>query len=90
MDHDTAKANYQVSKANVSVANSGIAQAKADLEKAQRNLDFCIINSPGSGIIIDRRGNIGQTVVASLNAPSLFLIAHDLTKIAAAPMVESP
>lgn len=80
-DYDTAKANYEVAKANVSVANSGVAQAKADLEKAQRNLDFCTINSPVSGVIIDRRVNIGQTVVASLNAPSLFLIARDLTKM---------
>jgi HlyD family secretion protein len=81
VDYDTAKANYEVAKANVSVANSAIAQAKADLEKAQRNLDFCTINSPVSGVIIDRRVNIGQTVVASLNAPSLFLIARDLTKM---------
>lgn len=81
VDHDTAKATYEVAKANVSVANSGVAQATADLEKAQRNLDFCTINSPVSGVIIDRRVNIGQTVVASLNAPSLFLIARDLTKM---------
>jgi HlyD family secretion protein len=80
-DFDTAKANYEVAKANVSVAKSGIAQAQADLEKAQRNLDFCTINSPVTGVIIDRRVNIGQTVVASLNAPSLFLIARDLTKM---------
>ena len=80
-DYDTAKADYEVAKSNVSVAKSGVAQAKADLEKAQRNLDFCTINSPVGGVIIDRRVNIGQTVVASLNAPSLFLIARDLTKM---------
>ncbi len=80
-DYDTAKANLEVARANVSVANSGIAQAEADLEKAQRNLDFCTIDSPVNGVIIDRRVNIGQTVVASLNAPSLFLIARDLTKM---------
>jgi HlyD family secretion protein len=81
VDYDTAKANYEVARANVSVANSAVAQANADLEKAQRNLDFCTINSPVNGVIIDRRVNIGQTVVASLNAPSLFLIARDLTKM---------
>lgn len=81
VDYDTDKANYEVAQANVSVAKSGIAQAKADLEKAQRNLDFCTIKSPVRGVIIDRRVNIGQTVVASLNAPSLFLIAQDLTKM---------
>lgn len=81
VDYDTAKAAYEVARANVSVAKSGIAQAQADLEKAQRNLDFCTIKSPVRGVIIDRRVNIGQTVVASLNAPSLFLIAQDLTKM---------
>ena len=81
VDYDSAKANHEVAKANVSVAKSGVAQATADLEKAQRNLDFCTINSPVSGVIIDRRVNIGQTVVASLNAPSLFLIARDLTRM---------
>jgi HlyD family secretion protein len=80
-DYDTSKANFEVARANVSVAKSAIAQSEADLEKAQRNLDFCTINSPVSGVIIDRRVNIGQTVVASLNAPSLFLIARDLTKM---------
>lgn len=81
VDYDTDKANYEVAKANVSVAKSGVEQAKADLDKAQRNLDYCTINSPVSGVIIDRRVNAGQTVVASLSAPSLFLIARDLTKM---------
>jgi len=81
VDYDTAKANYEVAKANVSVANSAIAEAQAALEKARRNLDFCIIKSPVKGVIIDRRVNIGQTVVSSFNAPSLFLIARDLTKM---------
>jgi len=81
VDFDTAKANYEVAKANVSVANSAIAEAQAALEKAQRNLDFCTIKSPVKGVIIDRRVNIGQTVVSSLNAPSLFLIAKDLTRM---------
>lgn len=87
-DYDTAKANYEVAQSDVSVAQAGVAQAKssivqaqAGLQKAQQNLDFCIIKSPVSGIIIDRRVNIGQTVVASLNAPSLFLIANDLSKM---------
>lgn len=81
VDYDTAKANYEVAKANVSVASSAIAEAHAAIEKAQRNLDFCIIKSPVQGVIIDRRVNIGQTVVSSFNAPSLFLIAKDLTKM---------
>jgi len=51
------------------------------LERARRNLGYTTITSPVKGVIIDRRVNIGQTVVASLNAPSLFLIAKDLTRI---------
>ena len=51
------------------------------LRRAQRNLGYCTIKSPVKGVIIDRRVNIGQTVVASLNAPSLFLIAKDLTRM---------
>jgi HlyD family secretion protein len=87
-DYETDKANYEVARSDVSVADAGVAQSKATtiqaqagLEKAQRNLDFCIIRSPVKGVIIDRRVNIGQTVVSSLNAPSLFLIAQDLTKM---------
>jgi HlyD family secretion protein len=88
VDYDTAQANFEVAKANVAVAKAAIAQAKAatvqaqaGFEKAQRNLDFCIIKSPVKGVIIDRRVNIGQTVVSSFNAPSLFLIAKDLTRM---------
>ncbi|MGH7993366.1 MAG: efflux RND transporter periplasmic adaptor subunit [Limisphaerales bacterium] len=81
VDYDADKANYEVARANVSVANADVVQAQASLEKAQRNLDFCIIKSPVKGVIIDRRVNIGQTVVSSLNAPSLFLIAKDLTRM---------
>ena len=81
VDYESDEASYEVAKANVSVAVSGVEQAKADLEKAQRNLDFCTINSPVNGVIIDRRVNEGQTVVSSLSAPSLFLIARDLTKM---------
>jgi HlyD family secretion protein len=81
VDYDTDKANYEVAKANVSVAEADVVQAKAAVEKAQRNLDFCTIKSPVKGVIIDRRVNIGQTVVSSFNAPSLFLIAEDLTKM---------
>ncbi|HTS18080.1 MAG TPA: efflux RND transporter periplasmic adaptor subunit [Verrucomicrobiae bacterium] len=86
--YDSYKANYEIARANVALAEAALAQAKATtlqaeatLNKAQRNLDFCTIRSPVKGVIIDRRVNIGQTVVSSLNAPSLFLIAKDLTKM---------
>jgi len=84
--YDTYRSTYEVSQANVTVAEADILQAQASLaqaqaaqQRAQRNLDYCTIRSPVKGVIIDRRVNAGQTVVASLNAPSLFLLAKDLT-----------
>ena len=86
--YDAYQAAYQIAVANVAIgkaailqAQAGLTQAEAVLRRAQRNLGYCTITSPVSGVIIDRRVNIGQTVVASLNAPSLFLIAKDLTRM---------
>lgn len=87
-DYDAALSAYEVAKANLAVGKAAIVQAKkavsqseATLRRAQQNLDYCTIESPVKGIIIDRRVNIGQTVVSSLNAPSLFLIAKDLKRM---------
>lgn len=79
--YEIAVANVKVGEAAIEQAKASVAQAKAVLSKAQRNLGYCTIKSPVKGVIIDRRVNIGQTVVASLNAPSLFLIAKDLKRI---------
>jgi len=86
--YDSYKATAAIAEANVKVAEGAVAQAQAStvqaqatLEIAWRNLDFCTITSPVDGVIIDRRVNIGETVVSSLNTPSLFLIAKDLTKM---------
>ena len=78
---DAAQSAYLLAKADISAASAEIAQAEATLNKAKRNIDNCTIRSPVHGVIIDRRVNIGQTVVASLNAPSLFLIAKDLSQM---------
>ena len=87
-DFDAARAGYEVAKANLGVgkaaveqAKGTVAQAEATLKRALQNLSYCTIKSPVKGVIIDRRVNIGQTVVASLNAPSLFLLAKDLTRM---------
>jgi len=87
-DYDTCQANYEtalagmaVARASVSQAHAGLTQARAALDRARRYLDYCTITSPVQGVIIDRRVNIGQTVVANLNAPSLFLIARDLGRM---------
>lgn len=79
--YETAKAAVAVSDAAVVQAEKGVQQAQATLDRVQTNLGYCTIRSPVRGVIIDRRVNIGQTVVASLNAPSLFLIAKDLRKM---------
>ncbi|MBP9839352.1 MAG: efflux RND transporter periplasmic adaptor subunit [Proteobacteria bacterium] len=79
--YDQYKTAYDVAKASVQDTEGQIAQAKASLERAERNLGYCVIKSPVKGVIIDRRVNVGQTVVSSLNAPSLFLIAKDLRKM---------
>lgn len=86
--YDAYRSGYETAKANVAVGEAAILQARANrtqaealLSKAKRNLGYCTITSPVKGVIIDRRVNIGQTVVASLNAPSLFLIAKDLTRM---------
>ena len=80
-DYDLAKANYKVAQANVLVGERTIDQSAASRDMAKTNLDYCTIASPVEGMVIDRRVNIGQTVVAALNAPSLFLLAKDLTKM---------
>jgi HlyD family secretion protein len=86
--YDAYQSNYESAQANVAVGEAAILQAKANLAQnqavlqlAQHNLSYCTIKSPVKGVIIDRRVNIGQTVVSSLNAPSLFLIAKDLTRM---------
>ncbi len=80
-DYDLARANHDVAEANVQVGEKTVKQAEATRDMAQTNLDYTTIKSPVEGEIVDRRVNIGQTVVSSLNAPSLFLIAKDLKRM---------
>jgi len=79
--YETAKANLEVGKAAITQAKKTVNQSEAALRRARQNLSYCTIVSPVKGVIIDRRVNIGQTVVASLSAPSLFLIAKDLNRL---------
>jgi len=75
------KAALKDSGANVKKSLASVEDMKAALENSRINLGYCEIRSPVKGVIIDRRVNIGQTVVSSLNAPSLFLIAKDLKRL---------
>jgi len=79
--YEQADANLKVGETAIAQADAGVKQAEADLERERQNLGYCTIASPVDGVIIDRRVNIGQTVVASLNAPSLFLLAKDLRQV---------
>ena len=76
-----AEATYESAKANVALGEASIALAQSSLDQAEINLGYTTIRSPVQGVIIDRRVNVGQTVVASLNAPSLFLIAKNLKRM---------
>lgn len=80
-DYDSAISDYEAARANLEVGKAAIRINKATVKTATVNHGYCTIMSPVRGTIIDRRVNIGQTVVASLNAPSLFLIAKDLSKM---------
>ena len=68
-------------KAKVDQAKASVAQAKAQLQQSQVNLDHSIIASPIDGVVVSRTVDVGQTVAASLSAPTLFTIANDLTKM---------
>ncbi len=68
-------------KARVDQAKASVSQAKAQLQQSQVNLDHSIIASPIDGVVVSRNVDVGQTVAASLSAPTLFTIANDLTKM---------
>jgi HlyD family secretion protein len=80
-DYDSYQANYESTHASLSSATAARSQAQEALNQARINLSYTVIRSPVRGVIVDRRVNVGQTVVASLNAPSLFLIARDLKRM---------
>jgi HlyD family secretion protein len=84
VSHDTVdsdKSTYDQAAAQVKVDESTILQRKAELHAAQVNLDYTNIISPVDGTVVSRSITIGQTVAASFQTPTLFLIAQDLTKM---------
>lgn len=88
LEYDSAQALYETSRSLHEVGAAVLKQAKsargradAARKEAQTNLDYTTIRSPVDGVIIARRVNVGQTVVSSLSAPSLFLIAKDLRRM---------
>src|SRR5881409_1493133 len=73
-DLDQAVANLHQAEGNVKIKQGALDKAKADL-------DHCTITSPIDGVVISRSVDVGQTVAASLQAPVIFQIANDLTKM---------
>jgi HlyD family secretion protein len=78
---DNAQAALQSSQASLNSSRASVVQAQANLNQAQVNLDHCTIEAPIDGIIVQRSVDVGQTVAASMQAPTLFIIAADLTKM---------
>lgn len=73
-DRDVAETNYQLAKADKK-------SSQANLDRLKINLEYATITSPIDGVVISRNVDVGQTVAASLQAPTLFTIAQDLTKM---------
>jgi HlyD family secretion protein len=85
---DLAKANYDSTNAAVGAAAANVTQAEAQVSQkaaaltvAQTNLNYTVIRSPIDGTVVARNVDVGQTVAASLQAPTIFTIAQDLTKM---------
>ncbi len=80
-ERDTAQANAESTRAGVASSEGAVAQAKAALYQAKINLAYTVIASPTNGVVISRNVDVGQTVAAALQAPTLFTIAEDLRKM---------
>src|SRR6185437_8935306 len=78
---DSAQSQLQSSQAALNSSQATVVQSQANLSQAQVNLDHCTISAPIDGIVVQRSVDVGQTVAASMQAPTLFIIAADLTKM---------
>jgi HlyD family secretion protein len=80
-DVDTAVSTREQNAANLSSSKAKVLQARADRDQAATNLEYARITSPIDGIVVSRAVDIGQTVAASFQTPTMFTIANDLTKM---------
>src|SRR5262249_55863357 len=80
-DLETSESNADAAQAQVAAAQGQLEQARASLHQAQVNLDYTTIIAPTDGVVISRNVDVGQTVAAALQAPTLFTIAQDLAKM---------
>jgi len=77
----TPQADFDAAQANFDSARASVAQAAAALKQARTDLSYTKIVAPIDGVVVDRQYDVGQTVAASFQAPTLFTIAQDLTKM---------
>ena len=80
-DVDTARSTARIAQTALTGAKAQFTQAQAALTQAQVNLSHTVITSPTDGIVLSRNVEVGQTVSAGLQAPTLFVIARDLTRL---------
>jgi HlyD family secretion protein len=80
-EFETTEVQYFSAKADLQSSEARLEQAKAQLDTSKVDLTYTIIKSPIDGVVINRAVNVGQTVAASLQAPVLFQVANDLTKM---------
>jgi HlyD family secretion protein len=78
---ETADVTVRTAEAQLKSAQAGLTQAHANLNQMKVNLDHTVIHAPIDGIVISRNVDVGQTVAASMQAPTLYLLAADLTKM---------
>jgi HlyD family secretion protein len=80
-DYDVAETAWQSARTSVKAAEGSVAQTRGSLMQSKTNLRYSVIRSPVDGVIISRAIDVGQTVAASFQTPTLFTIAQDLTKM---------
>jgi HlyD family secretion protein len=80
-DLETAKANYDGATASLKAAEAAVTQAEANVNQGEVDLAHTVITAPIDGVVINRSVDVGQTVAASFQAPVLFVIANDLTRM---------
>lgn len=73
--------NYDAAVTSFESAQASMKQARATLDRAKINLAYATIYAPISGVVIDRKVNVGQTVAASFSSPTLYTIANDLRRM---------
>ncbi|HET7720703.1 MAG TPA: efflux RND transporter periplasmic adaptor subunit, partial [Acidimicrobiales bacterium] len=80
-DLEAAKSKYDLARVELQSAEAQVAQARASVASARVDLERTVIKAPISGTVLQRAVDVGQTVAASLQAPTLFTIAQDLSKM---------